>query len=143
MRARIEEIGPEKTRLLLAQRGGQEVYIPGPDHLTPDHWLSIIVGFDAAMSLCHFYQREKITLPLGPEGGSRNALQAAVRESAAAGVSVNQIVRETGLHARTVRRITNRQVARAGLGGHQRFVDPRQGNLFSELENHNQYVLEE
>ena len=129
----VDKIGLEKTKLLLAQRGGQEVYIPGPDHLTPDHWLAVIVGFDAAMKICHFWQREKITLPLGPEGGSRNALHKAVRESAAAGASVNQIVRQTGLHARTVYRIKNRHTGRVGFGTCQ--ADPRQGVLFGDLRN--------
>ena len=127
----LEEIGPEKTRLLLAQRGGQDVYIPSPDRLTPDHWLSVIIGFDAAMSLALFSPSEKITLPLGPENGSRNALQRAVRESAAAGVSVNQIVRQTGLHSRTVRRIKNRHTGLIGFPGGQ--ADPRQGVLFDDI----------
>lgn len=112
-----EKIGPEKTRLLLARRGGQEVYIPGPEHLTPDHWLMLIIGSEAAMKIAHFYQGEKMTLPLGPDGGSRNALHKAVLESAAAGTSVNQIALATGLHARSVRRIKNRHLKSDGLKG--------------------------
>lgn len=127
----VEQIGLEKTLLLLARRGGEEVYIPGPVYLTPDHWLSVIVGFDAAMKISHFYRGEKIALPLGPENGNRNALHRAVQESAAAGVSVNQIVRETGLHSSTVRRIKRRQLRRDGFGVHQ--ADPRQGVLFEDL----------
>lgn len=124
-------IGKDLTMLLLARRGGEEVYIPTPGGLTPDHWLSLTVGFDAAMKVAGYYQGVKISLPLGPESGSRNALHRAVRESAAAGASVNEIVRATGIHSRTVRRIKNRR----GLAGLStaRTVDPRQRSLFGNL----------
>lgn len=124
-------IGKEKTLYLLAQRGGEEVYIPGPDRLEPDHWLAVLVGYEAAMRVAEYWQRERISLPLGPEGGSRNAQHKAVREAAAHGANVNQIVRATGLHARTVRRIKNRRTGRVGFTTRQ--ADPRQMRLFGDL----------
>lgn len=129
--ALFEMIGRDLTLRLLSLRGGQEVYIPSPSNLTPDHWLSMAVGFEAAMKVADQYQGDKITLPLGPEGGCRNALHRVVQDSAAAGASVNQIVQETGLHARTVRRIKNRRPTGRALGG--RVVDPRQMQLFDDL----------
>lgn len=127
----LEMIGPEKTRHLLALRGGEEVYIPGPDRLSPDHWLAVAVGLDGAVAIADAFKHEKITLPLGPESGSRNALQKTVLAGAAAGLSVNELVRETGLHARTVRRIKNRRTGRVGFTS--RPADPRQGRLFGDI----------
>lgn len=135
----VDLIGVEKTKLLLARRGGEEVYIPGPDRLPPDHWLAVTVGYDAAMRVAEAWRGERISLPLGPEAGSRNAQHRAVREAVASGAGVNQIVRATGLHARTVRRIKNRRTGRVGFSTQR--VDPRQQRLFGDLlEQHDKEI---
>ncbi|UQZ89551.1 hypothetical protein C4J81_15450 [Deltaproteobacteria bacterium Smac51] len=128
--ALVEMIGLEKTLFFLSKRGGECVYFPSPENLSPDHWLSIIVGFDAAMRLCEVFQGQKVALPLGPETGNRSTLQKAVQESTAAGASVNEIVRATGLHSSTVRRIRNRRTGRTVFTTR---TDPRQQNLFADL----------
>jgi len=98
-------IGEKGTAKILAVKGGQEVYIPSPDGLTPEHWLVEILGMEDAAKVAEYYQHEKISFPLGPNGGTRNALQKKVVDMTLAGLSVNVIVQETGLHCRTVRRI--------------------------------------
>ena len=123
-------IGAESALHLLSCRGGEEVYIPGPERLTPDHWLSVTVGFNAAMKISDVYGRGILPLPMGPESGNRSALQRMVIDCAAAGLSTNQIVRETGLPARTVRRIKNRRNTLHPIAK-RRSADPRQMNLFN------------
>ena len=101
-------IGEKGTIKILEAKGGQEVYIPAPGTLTPEYWLVEILGMEDAAKVAEYYLQEKISLPLGPDGGTRNALHKKVVDMALAGLSTNVIVQETGLHCRTVRRIRTR-----------------------------------
>ena len=115
---------------LCRARGGQVVYIPR--NLHEGHWLVAATGsFSAALALTARWAGDFLTLPLGPEAGSRNALHRQVMNLAEAGASVNNIARATGLTARAVQRIKKRGGPRPAPG---RRVDPRQGNLFEDLE---------
>ena len=101
-------VGEKGTAKILEAKGGQEFYMPSPASLTPDHWLVEAVGLEDAAKVAEYYQQEKLSFPLGPDGGTRKALHKKVIDMTLAGLSVNVIVQETGLHCRTVRRIRTR-----------------------------------
>ncbi|UQZ88351.1 hypothetical protein C4J81_03665 [Deltaproteobacteria bacterium Smac51] len=103
-----ELVGEANTRKILDARGGQEVYIPIPDNLTPDHWLVETLGRELAMTVCGRFQKERLSLPMGHAAGTRNALHRKVVDMSLEGRSVNLIVEATGLHARTIRRLRTR-----------------------------------
>jgi hypothetical protein len=122
-----ELIGQEKTSTFLATYGGQVVYIGSQEKLTPESWLSKTLGFESALRLSSVYGRTTLTLPLAGSG-LRSSVWAKVEQMVAEGKSVNQIVRATGLHHRTIRR------HRAGLKRGNFFRSPGQPrtiNLFN------------
>jgi hypothetical protein len=106
-----EVLGEPDTQKMLKAKGGQEVYIPTPENLAAGHWLAEILGRDQALKLCRRFQRERLSLPMGPLGGRRSDLHRQVVDMSLEGRSVNYIVENTGLHARTVRRVRARYLA--------------------------------
>ncbi len=103
-----EVLGESGARKMLEARGGQEVYIPSPERLAAGHWLAETLGRDQALKICGRFQKERLSLPLGPLSGRRRELHRQVIDMSLEGESVNCIVKATGLHARTVRRLRTR-----------------------------------
>lgn len=121
--AQIADVAGEPAALAIAKaRGGTEVYIPPKPG--PDHWLSKLLGLEAAcavaseltMGVCGL----RVELPLGPAGHAaqvRARVDAMLRENR----SESDIARATGYTIRGVRR----RRAMLNLGR-----DDRQGELF-------------
>lgn len=126
--AQIAAVAGEEAALAIARaRGGTQIYVPPAPG--PDHWLSQLVGSEAASAigeaLADGHAGVRIDLPLGPTGAV--ARQAAARNAQmdamiAAGRSERDIALATGYTVRSVRR----RIARVG-----RPVDDRQLGLFS------------
>jgi hypothetical protein len=126
----IARIAGEEAALAIAEaRGGTEVYIPpAPER---DHWLSQLVGHEAALTIgdhltCGLTGL-RVELPTGPTGhGARKRAEvdAMIRD----GRSERDIALATGYTIRGVRR------RRARIG---RPKDSRQGELFGK--SHDDY----
>ncbi len=96
----IAEIAGEQAALLLGrEKAGQQVYIPST--VTADHWLTDLVGIDAASAIAAHYGSQKIVLPAALSGDKRRRA-AAIAEMTEKGYSLNKIVRLTGLSRSTV-----------------------------------------
>lgn len=103
-----EVLGEADALKILAAKGGQEVYIPGSENLAAGHWLLEVLGVEQARKLCERFQKERLSLPLGGLGGRRMELHRQVIDMSLEGKSVNCIAENTGLHARTIRRLRTR-----------------------------------
>ena len=92
---------------LAAARGGETVYIPG--HVDGKHWLSQIVGLEAACKICDYYRIRNgglaLLIPMGNKKHSIYQALCALDE----GYSTREIVRKYGLHERTVYRLRARK----------------------------------
>ena len=120
----IADIAGEEAALAMAQaRGGTEIYLPpAPD---ADHWLSQLVGHEAALAIADHLTCGvgglRLELPNGPTGhGARAA--ARVDRMLREGRSERDIAIATGYTTRGVRK------RRARLGDH---ADDRQMDFFS------------
>jgi hypothetical protein len=106
----IAEVAGEAAALkIAAQYGGKRVYIParpGPD----DHWLTALVGIEAATRLCTHFAVDRrrgaqIEIPLHATGTYRQFLRSLSRqmhELNEAGLSSSEIAGRLGLTQRTV-----------------------------------------
>ena len=102
-------VGPEIALEIARHRGGTRIDLPATAQ--PGHWLTALVGFDAADKICRGLattdadgktkgaQRE--ILPLGPTSALRAARRRA-RDALDRGSSVREAAREAGLHERTL-----------------------------------------
>ena len=108
----LEEIagaaGRDVALALAEARGGEKVYFPA----TPDeaHWLTRLVGIEAARAICQLYGVRNIEIPRGPVG-SAHRLRARIARMLEQGASSNDIARACGVAFRTVTR--HRAAARA------------------------------
>lgn len=122
--ADIEEVAGAAAALqVAAAKGGSEAYIPMPENLRPGHWLVEAVGMEAAELIARRLGSGHVEIPLGPAGGHRGKVWAAIRKALADGKSAPEAARLAGVHQRTVRRHRN------GHSGAE-VTDPRQGDLF-------------
>lgn len=113
---KIADIAGERAAVLLAkEKPGQQIYIP--EFVTPDHWLTQLVGMDAAKALAAVYGSRKIILPVALNSDQRRRATA-IAELLDKGYSINAIVRMTGVSRTTVREHAKRK------------GDDRQGSLF-------------
>lgn len=114
----IAEVAGLDAALTLAdQRGGNRVYIPR--EAGPNHWLTQMVGQEAADALCdHFGQPcgLELELPRGPQL-TRSQRQARVQRMIVQGLTSSEITRRTGVTRRTVKR--NRATIRRSIDGVQ------------------------
>jgi len=121
--AQIANVAGEEAALAIAEaRGGTRVYIPPkPD---ADHWMSRLVGHEAALAigeeLTGGFAGLPVDMPLGPAGLAA-AARARIDAMIAEGKSESYIARATGYTTRAVRR------RRAALG---KVRDSRQLTLF-------------
>lgn len=109
--------GIDAARALAAEKGGQEVYIPGD--VSDDHWLAQLVGLPAAKKICAFYRAgnrdgrhvgRRLLIPMA-NVKSTELLVRAIE----AGDKNNRIAAMTGKHERTVRRMRSK-LKSTGLG---------------------------
>jgi len=108
---------------LAAAKGGTATYIPQPGFLTPEHWIVEAVGYDAAVKIAKELGAGKVEIPLGPWGGNRGKVWAAIQRALNDGKSLATIARLVGVNQRTIRRHKN------GYSGHPG-EDERQPDLF-------------
>lgn len=118
-----EAAGATAALQIAAAKGGSEVYIPLAANLRPDHWLVETVGMEAAEQIAKHLGSGHVEIPLGPAGGNRGKVWAAIRRALADGKSAPEAARLAGVHQRTVRRHRN---GHSGVDA----SDPRQGDLF-------------
>lgn len=107
--AEIAEVAGEEAALALAQAyGGVRIYIPPT--VDADHWISKLIGHDAALRVCDRLTAglagRRVDLPLGPTGNNVTfrAMQAHADRMIIAGRSERDIARATGYTTRQVRR---------------------------------------
>jgi hypothetical protein len=108
--AEIAEVAGEEAALALAQAcGGVRVYIPASP--AADHWISKLIGHDAARRVCDRLTaglgiQRRVDMPLGPTGhnATMQAMQAHADRMIIAGRSERDIARATGYTTRQVRR---------------------------------------
>ena len=97
--------GEEAALRIAATRGGTQIYIP-PDP-SADHWLSRLVGLDAAraiaLRLTEGIGGRRVDLPLGPTGHAAKA-RARVDAMLRDGRSERDIALATGYTTRAIRR---------------------------------------
>ncbi len=123
-----EAAGQDAALKLVENVGGSEVLIPR--RAGPDHWLTGVVGPEAAEKICAHYRvtdadgREvgnvKIYVPLLGTS-ARDLLRQQVRDDVAAGMTVRAAARRA--------RVSERTASRA-VGELARAKDKRQGELF-------------
>lgn len=107
-----EVVGTEATWAIIRQCGGTRVTFPA--HPDPDHWLSRLIGYEAALTLGRHFAvgspdgRETglhgVVLPVGPNSIQRVA-QRRLAAEIKAGKSVRAAAREVGVHERTAWRV--------------------------------------
>jgi len=117
--AEIAAAADEEAALAVASaRGGTEVYIPPEPK--PDHWLSRLVGYEAARAIADRLTcgvgGARVVLPLGPQG-----------HQARARAMVDRLIREGELSARDIARATGytvrgveRRIAKLSEAGDER-----------------------
>lgn len=104
--AKVAQLAGLPAALALAEaRGGREVYIPR--RATESHWLVQTVGRAAADAISDYFGDQRLQLPLGPRNFYSRARRRAA-EMLEAGDSVNQVVEQTGVCARSVKRYRKR-----------------------------------
>lgn len=123
--AEIAEVaGLDAAWALARSKGGQQVFIPA--RIKADHWLSKLVGFDAAQKICEHYSTngrgDDILIPMASTARKAQALQRAM----ASGLKVDQAAAAAGVHRRTVFR--HRRRAKDAAPAQRRKSD-RQGSL--------------
>lgn len=110
--------GQEAAWALARAHGGVTVYIP--HRAKNGHWLTELVGFDAADKICQHYRVGdsgiRLLIPLAKQAAARERLVKALE----AGMSAPEAASTAGMHERTAYR------ARKKIAGE----DDRQGKLF-------------
>lgn len=112
--AEIAEIaGVDAAWAIADARGGQEITLPATP--SKDHWLTLLVGQEAASAICNYFRadhRLRLLIPMGSALRRRQQV-AAVLNSAGRGkgerASVHQAAHELGLHKRTIYRYRAKQ----------------------------------
>lgn len=104
--AEIAEVAGEDAALAIAgARGGTQIYLPPVP--APDHWLSILIGHDAAKAVCDRLTCGvgglRVDLPLGPTGRAAKA-RAIVDRMLREGRSERDIALATGYAIRGIRK---------------------------------------
>ncbi|WP_319774454.1 helix-turn-helix domain-containing protein [Breoghania sp.] len=104
--------GLDAALKLAAERGGQTVYIPS--HATPGHWLTDIVGLQAAIKICdHFRVRNsgaRLLIPIARKSSAQRTLVKALEN----GASAREAAAAAGVHERTAFRARRRLKSKQG-----------------------------
>jgi hypothetical protein len=104
--AQIANVAGDDAALAIAQaRGGTQIYVPPLPG--PDHWLSKLVGLEAARAIADEltggFAGARIDLPLGPAGHAAQ-MRAKMDAMIAQGRSERDIAMATRYSTRTIRR---------------------------------------
>lgn len=104
--AEIAMVAGEDAAIAIAEaRGGELTYFPPKP--TADHWLSKLIGYDAALRVCDRLTAgvgpRRVDVPLGPAGREAKQ-QAKVDRMIIADRSLRDIVKATGYSKRQVQR---------------------------------------
>jgi hypothetical protein len=105
--AEIAEVaGAEAAWALMSACGGTRVFIPAEP--VADHWLTSLVGPEAAAKLCRHFRAgdtgQELLIPIGRLGEQRRRLYSALE----AGQSAPAAARAAGMHERTAYRARKR-----------------------------------
>lgn len=111
--AEIAELaGKDAAWAILSEYGGIRVDIPAKAH--PDHWLSKLVGLEAATKICEGLRVgspngrmagvRHVVIPLGNRSWQKTARRH-LAEALRSGKDVRLAARETGVHERTAWRV--------------------------------------
>lgn len=117
--AEIAEVAGVEAAWAMSQAfGGQTIYIPRES--SPGHWLTELIGIEAATKICKHYRAGnagvQVLIPLAKNHAAKQRLIKALE----AGMSATQAASVAGMHERTAFR------TRKKLGE----KDDRQGKLF-------------
>lgn len=97
---RIADVAGERAAIILGrEKAGLQIYIP--EKATPDHWLTELVGIDAATAIAGVWGSKHIVVPPSMNGDKRRRA-VTIAELIEKGYSNNQIVQLTGVSRRTV-----------------------------------------
>lgn len=114
---RIADVAGERAAIIIGrEKAGQQIYIP--ETATPDHWLSELVGLDAAHALACKWGSKHIVIPPALAGEKIRRART-IADLLDKGYSINEIVRRTGVSFNTVRNHAKK-----------RRPNDRQGELF-------------
>lgn len=107
--------GKDAAYALLASHGGLRIDIPAKAE--PDHWLSLLVGLEAASKICEELRVgspdgtvrgvRHVIIPLGPRS-LQKAARRHLAEALRSGKTVRQAARQVGVHERTAWRVKAR-----------------------------------
>lgn len=105
----VRVIGLPATLSLVDLRGGIRLYVPF--EMTPEHWLSRLIGFEAAVKLARYYGGQDpffIPRALNAMIAARNKV---IKDKYSKGKTQAQLAREFNLTERWVRDIVNAEPA--------------------------------
>lgn len=96
----IADVAGVEAAIAIGQsKAGQQIYIP--EKVTPDHWLTALVGLDAARKIsAEFGSRHIIIAPA--MAGAKRKRAALIADLIEKGYSTNEITRITGVARSTV-----------------------------------------
>lgn len=98
---RIVDVAGERAALILGrEKAGLQIYIP--EVPSADHWLSQLVGHEAALALGEAFGSKHIVIPAAL-GGQKIHRAQVIAQLLDKGYSINRIVQETGVSFNTVR----------------------------------------
>ena len=106
---------------LVQERGGQEIYLP--TRAGKSHWLTKVVGQDAATKICNYYRANHTTRLLIPSMRYNRQGEAIVR-ALERGATRAEAAALSGAHVRTISRYRRR------MGIADEDDDGSQGDLF-------------
>lgn len=122
-----EAAGVEAAWAIARAHGGTTVYIP--HHAAADHWLTLLVGQDAADRICRQFSvgntGVRVLVPLARQGQQKARLVKAIE----AGMSASQAASAAGMHERSVYRARQRLKSDRKAAKPQK-PDDRQSKLF-------------
>lgn len=104
-------IGDAATARLAAARPGERVHVPAS--IPPGHWIAQAIGDDAAAKLARAVGGCAFTFPSAPDRGAK-AARRACDEALAAGATVAEAARRSGLTRRAVQWRKTNKLAPAG-----------------------------
>lgn len=117
----IEVAGSDAAWTLVQAKGGQTVFIPA--EVNQGHWLSRLVGHEAAKKIAEHYRGgnsgHSLTVPLARLYQSKIAMVKALR----AGATANEAAAAAGMHVRSAHRARARLRARFNANQFHLFED--------------------
>ncbi|MBZ9678917.1 helix-turn-helix domain-containing protein [Mesorhizobium sp. ES1-1] len=97
---KIAEVAGDRAALILGrEKACETIYIPR--HVGPTHWLSRLIGHDAASALAGEFGPTKMEIPPALSGQQRKR-RAAIAQMTDKGYSINKITRALGVSRSTV-----------------------------------------